>query len=79
MQPQQIDRTPPASYIPMQGDIVLDMVNHFDQDPVVFPCYDLRPINGHNALCLADPRNVLQLYLQNNDKTEQFVMLIIRI
>ena len=65
----------------MQGDIVLDMVNHFDQDPVAFPCYDSRPrelpINAHNALCLAEPSNVLQLYLQNIDKTEQFVMLII--
>lgn len=47
----------------MEGDIVLDMINHFNQKPVAFPCYDTRPrelpVNGHNALSLAESCNVL--------------------
>lgn len=46
-----------TSIIPMDGDIVLDMVNHFNHEPVTFPCDDPRsgelPVNCHNALCLA--------------------------
>ena len=47
----------------MEGDIVLDMVNHFNQEPVTFPCNDTRPwelpVNGHNALCLAESCHIL--------------------
>lgn len=41
----------------MEGDIVLDMVNHFDQEAVAFPCDDPRPreqpVNSDSAFCLA--------------------------
>lgn len=51
----------------MEGDIVLNMIDHLDHQPVAFPCYDSRPrklpIHGHNALCLTKSRHTLRLDL----------------
>lgn len=47
----------------MEGDIVLDMVNHFDQEAVAFPCDDPRPrelpVNSDSAFCLAESGHIL--------------------
>ena len=41
----------------MDCDIVLDMVNHLNDDPITFSCYDPRAwelsIDGNDTFCLA--------------------------
>lgn len=57
-----------SGYVPMQGYIVVDVIDDFDQEAVAFPGDDSRPrelpVNGHDGLCLAEPCDILQLYLQ---------------
>lgn len=52
----------------MNGDIVGDMVNHLDDDAIALPRHDLRAgklaVDGHDAPRAAEPRHVLQPYLQ---------------
>lgn len=52
----------------MNGNIVLNVVNHFHDDSVAFSCYDSRTrklsIDGYNALCLAKSCDILQFDLQ---------------
>lgn len=50
--------------MPMDGDIILDMVNHFNEKTVTLPCYNAwprkLPIYCQNALCMAQSRHILQ-------------------
>lgn len=52
----------------MNGNIVLNVVNHFNDDSVTFSCYDSRTrklsIDSYNALCLTKSCNILQFDLQ---------------
>ena len=52
----------------MDGDIVLDMVNHLNHHSISFPSNDVRswklPIHTHNALRVAQSCHILQLDLE---------------
>ena len=51
----------------MDGDIVLNMVSHFDKKTVSLPSYNARSwklaIHCHNALCVAQSCHILVPYL----------------
>lgn len=51
----------------MNGDVVGDMINHFNKEIVALPCYNPRsrklPVNCYNALCMAQPCDILQFDL----------------
>ena len=49
--------------LPMDGDVVLDMVNHIDKKVITLPSYNARPrklpIYSNNALCVAQSCDIL--------------------
>ena len=51
----------------MDGDIVVDMVDHLDKKAVTLPSYNARPrklpVYCHNALSVAQSRHILQYNL----------------
>lgn len=53
--------------LPMDGDVVLNMVNHFDKKTITLPSNYAGPrkqtIHCDHALCVAQSRNILVLYL----------------
>lgn len=54
--------------VPMDGNIVLDVVDHFDQKAITFSGYDARSwkltIYCYNALCVTKSCHILQFDLQ---------------
>ena len=58
--------------LPMDGDIVVDMVDHLDKKVVTLPSYNARPrklpVYCHNALVVAQSCYILQYNLHNNSK-----------
>ena len=62
----------------MDGDIILDMVNHFNEKTVTLPCYNAwprkLPIYCQNALCMAQSRHILQFDLHNiSNKKSKYI------
>lgn len=51
------------NWVPMEGEVVLNTIDHLDHKPVTFPCYDPRPrklpVDSHNALCLTKPFHIM--------------------
>lgn len=64
-------------YIPMNGYIVWDMVNHLNHNPITFPCHQARswefPIHTQNVPCVAQSSDVqvLDLYTWGNKQLEK--------
>lgn len=60
------------SSLPMDGDVVLYMVNHFDNKTITLPCYDPRPrkltIDSDHALCVTKSSYILVIDLHHKAK-----------
>jgi hypothetical protein len=56
----------------MDGDVVLDMVNHFNEEAITLPSNNSRPwklaVYSYNALGVAQPCHILQLDLWSHSK-----------
>lgn len=57
-------------FVPVNGDIMLDMVNYFDEEAITLTSHNARPwelsISCHNALGMAKPGYIVHFNLQKH-------------